>query len=69
MKVKKSEKAVLKLRVQKTKMMASGPITSQQVEGDKVESVTDFIFLGPESLQIVTEDLKLKYTCSLEGKL
>lgn len=49
MKVKNSEKAVLKLRVQKTKMMASGPITSQQVEGDKVESVTDFYFLGTQN--------------------
>ena len=49
--------------------MASGPITSRQIEGEKVEAVTDFIFLGPKSLWMVNASMKLKDTCSLEGKL
>ena len=49
--------------------MASGSISSWQTEGEKVEAVTDFIFLTPESLQIMTAAMKLKDTCSLEGKL
>ena len=64
-----SEKSGLKLNIQKTKIMASGPITSWQIEGEKVETVTDFIFLGPQSLQMVTVARKLKDTCSLEEKL
>ena len=64
-----SEKSGLKLNIQKTKTMASGPITSWQIEGEKVETVTDFIFLGPQSLQMVTVARKLKDTCSLEEKL
>ena len=72
MKVKKeSEKAGLKLSIQKTKIMASSPITSWQIDGDTVETVTEFIFLGgtPKSLQMVTAAMKLKDTCSLEEKL
>ena len=70
MKVKEeSEKGGLKLNIQKTKIMASGPITSWQVDGEIVETVADFIFLGSKSLQIVTASMKLKDTCSLEGKL
>ena len=53
----------------KLKIMASGSISSWQTEGEKVEAVTDFIFLTPESLQIMTAAMKLKDTCSLEGKL
>ena len=71
MKVKEeTEKAGLKLNIQKTKIMASGPITSRQVEGGKVEGVTDFIFLviSPKSLWMGTA-MKLKDDCSLEGKL
>ena len=49
--------------------MASDPITSWQIDGETVETVTDFAFLGPKSLQMVTEAMKLKDTCSLEGKL
>ena len=64
-----SEKARLKLNIQKTKIMASNPITSWQTDGGKVETVTDFIFLGPKSLQMVTAATKLKDTCSLEEKL
>ena len=64
-----SEKAGLKLSIQKTKIMASGPIISQQIEGEKVETVTDFIFLAPKSLETVTAALKLKDACSLKGKL
>ena len=64
-----SEKAGLKLSIQKTKIMASGPITSWQINGEKVETVTDFIFLGSKSLQMVTAPMKLKDTCSLEEKL
>ena len=71
MKVKEeSEKVGLKLNIQKTKIMASGPITSWQIDGETVESMTDFIFWGaPKSLQIVIAAMKLKDICSLEGKL
>ena len=64
-----SEKVDLKLNIKKTKIMASGPITSRQIEGEKVEAVTDFIFFGSQILQTVTVATKLKDTCSLEGKL
>ena len=71
MKVKdKSEKAGLKLSIQKTKIMASSPITSWQIDGETMETVTDFIFGGaPKSLQMVTAAMKFKDTCSLEEKL
>ena len=70
MKVKeKSEKAGLKLNIQKTKIMASSPITSWQIEGEKMEAVTDFIFWARKSLQMVTAAMKLKDACSLEQKL
>ena len=70
MKVKEdSEKASLKFSIQKTKIMASGPITSWQIDGDKVETVSDFIFLGSKILRLMTAAMKLKDTCSLEGKL
>ena len=71
MKVKEeSEKADLKLSIQITKIMASGPITSWQIEGETMEIVTDFIFGGaPKSLQMVTAAMKLKDAYSLEGKL
>ena len=70
MKVKeKSEKAGLKLNIRKTKIMASGPITSWQIDGKTVETVSDFIFWGSKSLQMVTAAMKLKDTYSLEGKL
>ena len=66
----KSEKFGLKLNVQKTKIMASGPITSWEIDRETVETVTDFIFWGaPKSLQMVTAAIKLKDTYSLEGKL
>ena len=69
MKVKEeSEKVGLKLNGQKTKM-ASGPITSWQIDGETVETVADFIFWAPKSLQMVTAAMKLKDTYSLEGKL
>ena len=64
-----SEKAGLKLNIQKAKIMASGPITSWQIDGGKVERVMDLIFLGSKSLQTVTAAMKLKDACSLEGKL
>ena len=64
-----SEKVVLKLNIQKTKIMASGPITSLQVNGKTVETVADFIFGAPKSLQMVIAAMKLKDTYSLEGKL
>ena len=67
MKVKESEKVGLKLKIQKTKIMASGPITSWEIDGKTVETVTDFIFLAPKSLKMVTADMKLKDTCSLEN--
>ena len=70
MKVKEeSEKAGLKLNIQKTKIMASGPINSLQKDGETMETVTDFIFWVPKSLQMVTVAMKLKDTCSLEEKL
>ena len=70
MKVKEeSEKAGLKLNIQKTKIMTSGPITSCQIEGEEVEAVTDFIFLGSEIMQMETAAMKLRNPCSLEGKL
>ena len=70
MKVKEeSEKVGLKLNIQKTKTMASGPITSRQIEGETVETVAGFILRVPKSLQMVTAAMKLKYACSLEGKL
>ena len=64
-----SEKVGLKLNIQKTKTMAFGPITSWQIDGEIVETVTDFIFWAPESLQIVTAAMKLKDACSLQEKL
>ena len=65
-----SEKVSLKLNIQKTKIMAYGPITSQQTDGETVETVADFILGGaPKSLQIVTAAMKLKDAYSLEGKL
>ena len=70
MKVKEeSEKAALKLNIQKTKIMASGPITSWQIDGETVETVTDFVFWAPKSLQMVTAAMKLKDAYFLEGKL
>ena len=70
MKVKeKSEKVGLKLNIRKTKIMASGPITSWEIDGETVETVSDFIFGGaPKSLQMVIAAMKLKHACSLEGK-
>ena len=70
MKVKKeSEKVGLKLNIQKTKIVASSPIISWQIEGETMETVRDFIFWAPKSLQMVTAAMKLKDTCSLEEKL
>ena len=70
MKVKKeSEKANLKLNIQKTKITASGPITSWQIDGETMETVKDFILGAPKSLQMVTAAMKLKGACSLEEKL
>ena len=70
MKVKEeSEKVGLQLNIQKTKIMASGPITSWQIDGETMETVTDFIFWAPKSLQMVTVAMKLKDACSLEEKL
>ena len=70
MKVKEeSEKIGLKLNIQKTKIMASSPITSWQIDVETVETVSDFIFGAPKPLQIVTAAMKLKYAYSLEGKL
>ena len=69
MKVKEeSEKAGLKLNIQKTKIMASSPITSCEIDGETVETVSDFIFGAPKSLQMVTAAMKLKDTYSLEEK-
>ena len=69
MKVKEeSEKVGLKLNIQKTKIMASGPITSWQIDGETVETVLGFIFGAPKSLQMVTTAMKLKDAYSLEGK-
>ena len=70
MKVKEeSEKVGWNLNIQKTKIMASGPITSWQIDGETVETVTDFILGGSKSLQMVTAAMKLKDACSLEGQL
>ena len=70
MKVKEeTEKVGLKLNIQKTKIMASGPITSWEIDGETVETVADFIFGAPKSLQMVTAAMRLKDTYSLEGKL
>ena len=64
-----SENVGLKLNIQKTKIMASGPITSWEIDGETVETVADFIFGAPKSLQMVMATMKLKDACSLEGKL
>ena len=70
MKVKKeSEKVGLKLNIQKTKIMAFGPITSWEIDGETMETVTDFILGGSKISEIVTAAMKLKDSCSLEGKL
>ena len=70
MKVKEeSEKAGIKLNIQKMKIMASGPITSWQMDGQTMETVTDFIFVGSKIMQMVTAAMKLKDACSLEEKL
>ena len=70
MKVKEeSEKVGLKLNIQKTKIMASGPITSWKIDGETMETVTDFIFMGSKTLQMITEAMKLKDACSLKEKL
>ena len=70
MKVKEeNEKVGLKLNIQKTKITASGPIISWQIDGETVETVADFIFLAPKSLQMVIAAMKLKEAYSLEGKL
>ena len=70
MKVKEeSEKVGLKLNIQKTKIMASGPITSWEIDGETMEIVLDFILGAPKSLQMVTAAMKLKDICSLEAKL
>ena len=70
MKVKEeSEKVGLKLNIQKTKIMASGPITSWEIDGETMETVSDFIFWAPKSLQMVIVAMKLKDAYSLEGKL
>ena len=64
-----SKKAGLKLNIQKMKIMASSPITSWQIDGETMETVTDFILGAPKSLWMVTADMKLKDACSLEEKL
>ena len=70
MKVKEeSEKVALKFNIQKMKIMASGPITLWEIDGETVETVSDFIFWAPKSLQILIEAMKLKAAYSLEGKL
>ena len=70
MKVKEeSENVGLKLNIQKTKIMASGPITSWEIDGETVERMADFIFWAPKSLQMVTAAMTLKDAGSLEGKL
>ena len=67
--IEESEKVGLKLNIQKTKIIASGPITSWEIEGETVETVSDFIFWAPNSLQMVTAAMKLRDPYSLEGKL
>ena len=70
MKVKEeSEKVGLKLNIQKTKIIGSGPITSWQIDGEAMETVADFIFWAPKSLQMITAAMKLKDACSLKEKL
>ena len=70
MKVKEeNEKVGLKLNIQITKIMASGPIASWEIDGETVETVADFIFWAPKSLQMVAAAMKLKDNCSFEGKL
>ena len=70
MKVKEeSEKVGLKLSIQESKIMASGPITSWQIDGETMETVTEFVLGAPKSLQMVTAAMKLKDTCYLEEKL
>ena len=70
MKVKEeSDKVGLKLNIQKTKIKASGPITSGEIDGETVETVSEFILGAPKSLQMVTAAMKLKDACSLEEKL
>ena len=64
-----SEKVGLKLNIQKTKIMPSGPITSWEIDGETVETMSDFIFGAPKSLKMVTEAMKLKDACSLGEKL
>ena len=64
-----SGKVGLKLNIQKTKIMASGPVTSWQMDGETVETIADFIFWAPKSLQMVIAAMKFKDTCFLEGKL
>ena len=64
-----SEKVGLKLNIQKTKIIVSGSITSWEIDGETVETVSDFIFWAPNSLQMVTAAMKLKDAYSLEGKL
>ena len=64
-----TEETGLKLNIQKTKIMASGPITSWQIDGEAMETVTDYFGGAPKSLQMVTATMKLKDTCSLEEKL
>ena len=64
-----SEKVGLKLMIQKTNIMSSVPITSWQIDGETMETTSDFIILGPKSLQMVTATMKLKDACSLEEKL
>ena len=64
-----SEKVGLKLNIRKTKIMVSGPITSWQIDGETVETMADFIFWAPKSLQMETAAMKLKDVCSLEEKL
>ena len=64
-----SEKVGLKLNIQKTKIMASGPTTSWEIDGETVETVSDFIFWAPKSMQMVIAAMKLKDAYSLEGKL
>ena len=67
--IEETEKTGLKLNIQKTKIMASGSITSWHMDGETMETVRDFIFLGSKSLQMVTAAMKLKDACSLEEKV
>ena len=69
MKVEESKKVGLKLNIQKTKTVASGPITSWQIDGETMKTVRDYFWGVPKSLQMVTVAIKLKDTCSLEEKL